>query len=250
MPAVCIKEFALHVGPAVSLVDYWDFDDGATPFIAKLDPDNNFVVSSGAVGAGAAGIINTCMHMSGVPLLGTASVETTANPLINPTHGFTWTTWVNFATFGGGSSIVFEIHFLNILNVEVINFRAIFPLGPPPVFPVVQKNNATFFSPTSNFSAALWYFIQIQYNATTKKFGFQRGHPVFGLGGLQESSPIADDLSAITKGYLVLKCVNDTGISPDWRQDESGFWARLLTNAEVVQLFGGGTPPAYPAIPQ
>jgi len=250
MAAICTKEFALHVGPAVSLVDYWDFDDGATPFIAKLDPDDNFAVSSGAVGAGAAGILNTCMRMSGVPLLGTASIQTTANPLIKPTHGFTWTTWVNFATYGGGSSIVFEIHFLNAANVEVINFRAVFPLGPPPVFMVMQKNNATFFSPGGSFGTALWNFIQIQYNATTKKFGFQRGNTIFGLGGLQESSPIADDLSAITKGYLVLKCVNDAGVSPDWRQDESAFWARLLTNAEVIQLFGGGTPPAYPAIPQ
>jgi len=249
MAAICTKEFALHVGPAVSLVDYWDFDDGATPFIAKLDPDNNFAVTSGAVGAGAAGIINTCMRISGVPLLGTAKIESTPNPIIVPTHGFTWTTWVNFATYGSGESIVFEIHFLNVLNVEVITFRAVLPSGPPPAFMVLQRNNATFFTGGFAFSTALWYFIQIQYNATTKKFGCQFGHPVFGLGGLVESAPIADDLSTITKGYLALGCQNQ-GASPDWRQDESAFWARLLTNAEVVQLFGGGTPPAYPAIPQ
>lgn len=248
MAAICLKEFALHVGPAVSLVDYWDFDDGGTPFIAKLDPDNNFAAGSGAVGSGA-GILNTCMRISGVPLLGTASVITTANPIINPTHGFTWTTWFNFSNYGSGSSMLFEIHFLNASNVEVINFRVIVGPGPPPVFFNMQKNNGTFFTPAPSFSAAVWYFLQIQYDPATKKFGFQRGHPIFGLSGLLLSPAIADDLSSITKGYLVLE-VQNQGASPDYRQDESGFWARLLTNAEVIQLFGGGTPPAYPAIPQ
>jgi len=248
MAAICLKEFALHVGQAVSLVDYWDFDDGAAPFIAKLDPDNNFQAASGVVTGGSVGILNTCMRINGVAPAGIASIQTTPNPIITPAHGFTWTTWVNFTTFGS-ENINFEIHFLNVLNVEVINFRSIFGPGLPPKFINLQKNNATFFSAGASFQAALWTFLQIQYDATTKKFGVRRANSFTGFGALQESLPIADDLSAITKGYLVLKGVN-TGTSPDYRQDESGFWARLLTNAEAIQLYGGGTPPAYPAIPQ
>jgi hypothetical protein len=254
MAIICEKDFALHVDPAVSLIDYWDFDDLGAPFLSKVDPGNNsFNLDSGAPVGGVAGILNTSVGISGVGVGATESLRTAANnPLINPENGFTWTTWVNFAdygTVGTSISLIFEIHFLNSLSVEVINFRALMG-GIPPVFMNIQKNNSTFFTPTASFGTGLWNFIQIQFDATSNKFGFQRGHPIFGLSGLTESTAIADDLSSITQGYLILKAERGAGISPDYRQDESGFWGRLLTAAEVIQLFGGGTPPAYPAIPQ
>ncbi len=259
MAIVCEKDFTLHISSQVSLVDYWDFDEAFSPFLAKLDPDNNFQLDSGpgSLVGGGVGILNTCMVISGISAGSTAGVRTASftNPLIVPHNGFTWTTWINHASLGTGASnsTIFEIHFYPDVGGEVVNFSAVIGPGPVSTFMTVQRNHATFFSPTIPFGEGIWSFIHIQYDSTSRKFGLQRGHPVFGLSGIQESAAIVDDFSTITKGYLLLE--GERGlfgppVSPDYRQDESGFWARLLTNSEVIQLFGGGTPPSYPNIPQ
>lgn len=255
MPATCIKEFALHVEPAVSLIDYWDFDDAGPPFTAKVAPgfDNLDVTSGpGGIAGGAVGILGTAMRISGVAI-GTPSRIFTVdfNPETVIKHGFTWTTWVNFATFGDASeSVIFQVIFANAGGVTQLDARA-GTSGIGPGFLNIVVNGSNIFSPTAAYGVGVWNLIRVQFDIATLKFGVQRANIPFGIGGMEHSGPIANNLSAIVKGNLSLQCVRGlfSAASPDYRQDESGFWGRLLTDAEFATLFGGGTPPAYPNVP-
>ena len=256
MAAICTKEFALHVGPAVSLVAYYKFDDPGPPFQEEVDNTLNELIQSSLnpPTSGAVGILNDCIRFSGVPVGSTSIINgTDFNPEIKIDHGFTWTTWVNVATFGDASNcVIFRVIFANAGGVTQVDLRAdMNGFGAGPAFITCVLNGASVFSPTATYGSGVWNLIRVQFNHTTRKIGIQRANTVFGIGGMEESIPIGNDLSAIVKGYLQLQCTRGlfSGASPDYRQDESGFWARLLTDAEFATLFGGGTPPAYPAIP-
>lgn len=252
MATTCEKQYTLEVGSIVS--EYWKFDSGP-PYPAEINSDLELSTISGTPSLGV-GIINSAMQISGVPVNTVEGVSTNAgagNSKIIISTGFTFTTWVNWTSFGTTTSQtdLLLIEFFDSLSAAVVNFRFLLNPGPPPVFPIVQKNAGTILSPSVTFGTGIWYFFRLQFDFSSKKVGFQRGHPIFGLSALEESAAIADDLSTITQGRITLRGATGHTIStsPDYVQDESGFWRRLLTSTEVNDLWGGGTPPTYPNVP-
>lgn len=258
MPNRCEKDFALHINPPGQLFDYWDFDAGP-PYSAQIDPIGHQLGSAvGGVGFGF-GILNGCTRIQGTALNNTSSVETPVIPGLTLNSGLTWSTWLlGFGGFGTGQMIsyIFEAHFLNAADVEVFSFNAGVLPGGPPNFIVFEKNGSSFFSPTATFSQGVWYLVIIQFDPATKKLGLNRAVLPGGFGGLEESVPVVEDLSTITKGYIKLHADRGaiSGAASDYQQDESGLWTRLLTAAELNQLWSGGggpgMPPFYPNIPQ
>jgi hypothetical protein len=261
MATVCEKDFALHVGSEVGLVDYWKFDDVGPPFQAEINNTLDELVTGTLFPPTSVptGILNDCMRYVGGPAGSTSFITTVdKNPAMIPDNGFTFTTWVNFSNYGVlTTSTIFNINFYDVSDVPQFSIRFDLGQGPPPVFSTISTGIAwplqsNFFNPTASFSTGLWYLIGIRYDPASKKIGVRRAHPVFGIGGWEESTPVVDDLSAIVKGFLLFSTVRDplSATPQDYRQDESGFWSRLLTDSEFASLWGGGTPPSYPNIPQ
>ncbi len=259
MATICEKEFQISVAQP-GLLDYWTFDIEDFPpvtFNSEINTALNRLQHNldQAVDSNPAGILNAAMWINGVSSGNVASVSTLPNTELVLTTGLTWTTWIRFNSMGNLSSVYFfEAIFLNAADVQVFSFSfQIRSVTPAPDFAICEKNGTTFFSPVRTFGISTWYFIQIQFDPNTLKFGMQVGDSTFGLGGMEESTAVADDLSTIAKGSITLRCnrdVSGASSSPDYFQDESGLWLRLLTNAEVISLFGGGTtPPSYPNIP-
>jgi hypothetical protein len=257
MSTVCEKDFALHIGSSPSLVAYWKFDEAVgPPFVSEVSPTlNNFVFSAVATpDGGAPGIINNAIRFTGMPPgTGESLITADFDPAIIIANGFTWTTWINFTTFGtSNDSDIGRVVFYDALDNPVISLRAVLPGGSPPRFITVFKNIVfSVFTPTAAFGVGVWNFVGMRFDPNSLKVGIRRGHPTFGLGGWEESPPLADNLSGIVKGRISVQAgLNALGTSQDYVQDESGFWARLLTDQEMLALFNGGSPPSYPNIPQ
>ncbi len=258
MAIICEKEFQISVAQG-GLVDYWDFDALPGGFPSKINPtDRTFQQVSGLAGTiilSPSGILNSCMRVQLVSLGPNLSrlytVATTPQIIIS--NGFTWTTWVNVSDYGLASETVFFwAIFKDSVGVPILDIRTSFPgAGVGPAFVNVIKNGSTIFTPGAAYGLGVWYLIRVQFDPATLKFGVQRFQNIFGIGPMEETPAIADDLSTIVQGDLSLACQNG-GTSPDYRQDESGFWTRLLTTSEFTDLWGGGVPPnppSYPNIP-
>jgi len=249
MPATCLKEFALHVESGPSAAGYWTFDSGP-PFTDSVD--GNDFTGSGAAISNPAGLLNNALRFSGMfPFQAFTLTTGVTDDFTMAAGGWTFTTWINFAALGSASalnrvaSVIFRDVGLNVILQAALDMQSVNPR-------VTLTGGAPFtqFNTADVYSMNRWHLVRLQFDSASKKIGIQRANTVDGVGVMEESASVVIDLSQIIQGELTIAAsLGGIAGSQDWRQDETGFWNRLLTDDEFLELFNSGTPPAYPAIP-
>jgi hypothetical protein len=93
-------------------------------------------------------------------------------------------------------------------------------------------------------AANTWHFVVLQHDATTHTLSLSRDN---GVGSASAST--AGKPPYVTTGSLTIGAGRGGGYGFDGIIDEIGIWKRLLTPAEITQLYNGGVGLTYPFTP-
>ena len=104
-------------------------------------------------------------------------------------------------------------------------------------FPLVTVTGAS-------LSSTTFYYLTMTFKASTSKVNFYKNASLVGAEQTISASSIFDNTADFTVGM-------DTGGKGylNGRVDELGVWARVLTGAEITELYNGGAGLSYPFTP-
>lgn len=211
----------------VGLLGYWKFDGGGAD-TANFDRDLNI-----AGGAGfTTGLIDQSLDLHGNP--SQFAMRTVSDASYNfGTADFTIQIWVNYNTTAGEQVLIEKFDFQGFRGWTLTK---------------MDDNRLRFFStfnldsPIQNLSTGQWH--QIVVRRSDSAFSMWLDSSL--IGTADNPSNFQDATEPLLIGKRT--DTDGRGFAVNGRLDESAIWNRALTNAEISQLYNGGSGWAIPIV--
>lgn len=227
-----------------NLVSYWKFDESSGN--AADSTASAYTLSNNGTITYVAGKINNCGDLeSGSSQYFSNGSGTTGLAL---TGDFTIGLWVNFESTPSSGNTMWVVDKKSESN-EDYSYYAVYLINDGGTLKIRLRTTngsaSSFIDVGVNWtpSTATWYYLLI----TRTSSG---GSVSFYVNGAQQGSSQTGYNGALTGtnnlGFYVGRYKSADGRYYDGKVDEAGIWSRVVTGAEITQLYNGGSGLSYP----
>ena len=235
MPAVCTKEFALHVR-SVTLQAYWAFEQATQPWLDSTGKNHPLINTSFFQATSTAGKIDLGAELKSGTTLSRFSNDA---DLVKANGEFTLAGW---------GRINASLLAASLMNVFMLNSSA------------VQIQRASLIGSGGNFALDLageltevvntvvpWvlgqtYFIAMWFDLNTNKFNLQIDN-----GAVSSSAGTWTPSASIASSRVSFAAPGITGLAYGMI-DEAGLWNGTLSSAQRTSLYNGGAGKTWPDV--
>ena len=218
------------------LVSYWKFDESSGNALDSVG--TNTLTNNGAIQY-ALGKINNAADLESSSSQ-YYSLSDASQTGLDPAADFSWCEWVNYESLPTAYQNVY------LAKRGPSNFSYQFGLydnsGQFEFDAILSSNGTSLTEKTINWtpSTGTWYHLCFSYKAST-------GTGKFYVNGSQFGSDLTGFPTSVFDGTGAVYISWDTVAGYlDGKMDETGFWSRELSSAEISQLYNGGAGKQYP----
>ena len=227
------------------IVSFWNLDEasgaradgpGANPLLEVNGPIGS---TTGVEGDAATfvGASNQILEVASTSvLMGPPGSFSVAGWVRFTTAGFAMNQrlWGYWNTIGGGRFFICDyLQSLGVIRFLIMNATE---TGPT----IIQSTGFT-------LAANTWYFVAARYESILQEMFLTINATNFGPVFVPSVFSGTPTTRFVAGGFSrVGTTIQDPGSTLDGNIDNLGYWNRALTNIEVSELYGGGTPPTWP----
>jgi len=235
MPAVCVKEFALHVR-SISLQAYWAFEQAAQPWLDSTGNNHPLVNTSFFPATSTAGKIALGAELKSGTTLSRFSNDIN---LVRSNGEFTLVGWGRIDTSLLAASLL-NVFMLNAVTVQLQRASLIASGGN---FALDLAGELTeVVNTTVPWVLGQTYFLAMWFDRGTNKFNVQIDN-----GAVFSSSGTWTPSASIASSRVAFSGPFATGLAYGM-VDEAGLWNGALTTAQRSSLYNGGAGKTWPNV--
>ena len=233
----CTKDYVIEITDSLMPSAWWPLNEVADPRVDSIGGVQLNSINAAVIGSAAGLVSRGSVHQAVSPIVPANLRCNLAVGLANTANGFDLMGWFKYVSIGTQSLLVtyFRPPATGVVLVQPI------PSSNQVEVDVFGDTLSDFLFIPQVIVAGQWYFYRVCYDPVTQKFGVQIGDTTT-LGALVES--IAVPLAVTASGGIQLEEAFSPADSSMF--DETGFFNRKLTLAEVNSIWNGGAGRTFP----